>query len=397
MTAAPQILALLAARKIDAAIVATEQGPRLARYKLAIDPSVPLGRVTRLGPDLSALLALPVRITASEGVYVEVPRADPEPVPLLPLLAKLAAPLDIALGVDQQGQPVIVNLGELPHLLIAGATGSGKSVALNGCILSLLRNGPDVVRLALCDLKRVELSAYEGLPHLIRPVAKDGMAAWDLLSLLAAEIDRRYRLMESEGQRDWQGGKIVLVVDELGDLVTGYRECLEPLTRIMQLGRAAGVHAILATQRPDSAIVSGVVKAQIPTRLCFAVSTAVDSRVVLGRKGAEDLLGRGDGLLMRQGGKLERIQGALYGPEQLETVKGWQGRDAERFIDPRPKRPAFAIPSCTVPPPPVVPLPVFTPPPFEATRRGRRLIMRVIIAALILVVVLPFVSALLVR
>lgn len=373
------ILGLLASRKVLATVTAAVDGPRLTRYTLAIPDEVPVGRVTRLQADLSALFGLPVRVVAplggEPGIVVEVPRLQPKPVPLVDLLPLVNQPLQLAIGRDMRGEPLIRDLKAAPHLLVAGATGSGKSVSLNCILLSLLRHGPETVRLAMIDLKRVELTTYAGLPHLVRPVATTRREAVQLLAMVAKRIEVRYKLLESHGLRQWDELRaimpgrayLVLVIDELADLLADEPDTQALLVRIAQLGRAAGVHIVAAAQRADSRILTGVLKGQFPSRLAFALVSATDSRVCLDVKGAESLLGKGDGLLREPAG-LSRIQGAMYAQNDIEAVlRRFAGQVPNYWQLPSsapPARPYVAnLPVLTLPP--VAPLP------WYATARGR--------------------------
>lgn len=368
------IQTLLDARKCKAAIVGESTGPRVTRYRLEIAPETPVGRVTRLSGDLQALLGRSVRVYAPAdglaGVVIEVPRLDFRPLGATNLLARVSEPLMLVLGYSAEGLPVLRALRAMPHFLVAGSTGSGKSVSLNCCILSLLQHPPQDVRLALIDMKRVELAQYAGIPHLVRPVATDKPAARALLRQVLAEVERRYKMLGARGLRSWDELRhterqpyVVLVIDELAEVVLGDEYSSGILQRIAQLGRAAGVHLVMAIQRADSRVLGGILKGQIPTRLSFAVVSATDSRVILDVKGAETLLGKGDGLLREPTG-LTRIQGALYEDADIAAALArWPGKP-DYWVNDEPK-PYRVIPVAPVVLAPATPLPAY------ATRRGR--------------------------
>ena len=308
---------------------------------------VRVGQIVALADDLAlALSASPVRIEApvpgKPYVGIEVPNPHTSLVSLRKLLkdnefAKVGAPLAIPLGRDVSGAGVVVDLHKLPHLLIAGATGSGKSVALNGIICGLLFNNlPSTLRLLLVDPKRVELPGYNGLPHLVAPVVTDPEHANGALSWLLVQMDDRYRLFSQTGVRNITSYNesvtpkerlpyIVLVIDELADLMMVAPEMIEAkLVRLAQMSRATGIHLIIATQRPSVDVVTGLIKANFPARLAFAVTSQIDSRVVLDTPGAEKLLGRGDGLLMTaDSAKLRRIQGCFVSDAEIEALAHW--------------------------------------------------------------------------
>ncbi len=312
---------------------------------------VRVGQIVALADDLAlALSASPVRIEApvpgKPYVGIEVPNPHTSLVSLRKLLkdneyAKVAAPLAIPLGRDVSGAGVVVDLHKLPHLLIAGATGSGKSVALNGIICGLLFNNlPSTLRLLLVDPKRVELPGYNGLPHLVAPVVTDPEHANGALSWLLVQMDDRYRVFNQAGVRNITSYNeimtpkerlpyIVLVIDELADLMMVAPETIEAkLVRLAQMSRATGIHLIIATQRPSVDVVTGLIKANFPARLAFAVTSQIDSRVVLDTPGAEKLLGRGDGLLMTaDSAKLRRIQGCFVSDAEIDALAHWWQRN----------------------------------------------------------------------
>lgn len=301
--------------------------------------------------DLALALRTPhIRIEApipgEAAVGIELPNPTPSKVPIRAVLEstkfrKLAEKggLPIALGEDTAGEPVAVDLKSLPHLLIAGATGSGKSVCINTVITSmLLTNTPERLRLLMVDPKRVELTPFNGIPHLVAPVITDANEVLPALKAMVAEMFRRYQLMEELGVRNIEGYNrkasermpfLVLVIDELADMmmVAAY-ESEQAAVRLAQLGRATGVHLVLATQRPSVNVVTGLIKANIPARAAFAVASQVDSRVVLDGVGAERLLGKGDMLFLSQEApRPRRVQGTLVDDEEIEAlVDFWKGQ-----------------------------------------------------------------------
>ncbi len=320
---------------------------------------VRVGQIVALADDLAlALSASPVRIEApvpgKPYVGIEVPNPNTALVSLRKLLkddefTRVGSPLAIPLGRDVSGAAVVVDLHRLPHLLIAGATGSGKSVALNGIICGLLFNNlPSTLRLLLVDPKRVELPGYNGLPHLVAPVVTDAEQANGALSWLLVQMDDRYRLFNQAGVRNIISYNeimdpkerlpyIVLVIDELADLMMVAPDTIEAkLVRLAQMARATGIHLIIATQRPSVDVVTGLIKANFPARLAFAVTSQIDSRVVLDTPGAEKLLGRGDGLLMTaDSAKLRRIQGCFVSDVEIDAlVRWWQSNTPAAPHDP---------------------------------------------------------------
>jgi S-DNA-T family DNA segregation ATPase FtsK/SpoIIIE len=272
-------------------------------------------------------------------VGLEVPNPSPSKVPLrkvmdVPAFGKVASKggLPIAMGEDTGGNPVVMDLAALPHALIAGATGSGKSVCINSIVASLLfTKPPDQLRMLMIDPKRVELTPFNGIPHLIAPVIVDVEEVNPALRALMREMFRRYKLMEEVGTRNIAGYNakeqehlpyLVLIVDELADLMmVGGVEVEQNLVRLAQLGRATGIHLVLATQRPSVNVVTGLLKANIPARVAFAVASQVDSRVILDTVGAEKLLGKGDMLLLNNDSpKPRRVQGTLVYDEEVDKV-----------------------------------------------------------------------------
>ncbi len=307
---------------------------------------VPVKRIVAFSKDLALALAAPsLRIEAPvpghSYVGIEVPKARKATVPLRGVLAsrqfdQRGTPLMVALGRDVAGAPAVANLARMPHLLIAGATGSGKSVCINSIICSLLmQNEPEQLRLLLVDPKMVELPHYNGAPHLIAPVVTDVGRATGALAWLSVEMDRRYRLFQEAGARNVddynrktgrrradQLPYIVLVIDELADLMmTAGVDVERQLCRLAQISRATGIHLVVATQRPSVDVLTGLIKANFPARIAFAVTTQIDSRVVLDTPGAEQLLGRGDMLFMSpEVARLQRIQGCFVSDREISAL-----------------------------------------------------------------------------
>lgn len=314
MTQAEQVVACLAGHKISASVLSSIEGPRVTSHTLALDPKIRVRRVQLLEADLGVALGSPmVRVVIDDRVRIEVPRESWQPVSWQP-----GQGMAVVLGRDQSNRACWLNLAEAPHLLIAGSTGSGKSVTMKSILYSLAsQQSPDTLALAYIDLKRVELACLGELPHCFAG-AVDPEAAVELLQGLNREMDRRYR----------DGGtclpRVVLAVDEMADLLLGTPQAEPLLVRLAQMGRAAGIHLILATQRPDSRVVPGILKANIPCRIALALPSHVDSRVVLDVSGAEKLLGRGDMLLRVPGMPLRRAQGSVAGPEIAGAASEWQ-------------------------------------------------------------------------
>lgn len=337
----------LASFGIDARVVSHTRGPVVTRYEMSLAPGIKLSRVVNLADDLAlALAATGVRIEApvpgKPVIGIEVPNASVETVYLRevlesPAFARSQAPLTLALGKDVAGEPLVGNLERLIHLLIAGATGSGKSVCLASIIMSLLfRLTPDQLRLLLIDPKRVELTVYEGIPHLLAPVVTDVRQAALALRWAVREMEARYQELARVGARNLAAynqlaarGRVseplpfvVVVIDELADLMlVAAAEVEDSICRLAQMARAAGIHLVIATQRPSTDVITGLIKANIPSRLAFAVSSQVDSRTILDTGGAERLLGRGDMLYHPLGEpKPIRAQGCLVTDREIEQV-----------------------------------------------------------------------------
>lgn len=362
----------LSAHGVDTRLVGATAGPTVTRYELELGPGVKVARVTSLQRDIAyAMAAIDVRILApipgKSAIGVEVPNKTRQLVALGDVIyspeAKTAThPLDVAIGKDIAGRGVFLNLATTPHLLIAGATGAGKSSGINCIITSLLmRTTPEQVRLILIDPKQVEMGQYAKLPHLLTQPVTNPKKAANALSWAVREMERRYDLLLEVGFRDIAGynaafdrgelntppavsvllgdtppplferlAYIVVVVDELNDLMmVAARDVEESITRIAQKARAVGIHLIVATQRPSVNVITGVIKANIPARMAFAVSSLTDSRVILDQPGAEKLVGKGDMLLLPGNTSVaQRIQGAWVGEEEVRTVVAHWRRQA---------------------------------------------------------------------
>lgn len=323
-------------------VIQVSCGPAVTRYELQPAPGVKVSKILALADDLQLSLAAPgIRIEApipgKSAVGIEVPNEKIAKVGLRNILSSSLFTesqhcLTIALGEDISGNPVVANLADMPHLLIAGATGSGKSVCLNSIILSLLfKASPQELRLVLIDPKMVELTVFNGIPHLMTPVITDPKKAAVVLRWMNTEMEKRYKLFSEEGVRDIYRFNevvqermpfIVIVIDELADLMmVSPVEVEDAICRLAQMARAAGIHLVVATQRPSVDVVTGIIKANIPSRIAFAVSSQSDSRTILDTGGAEKLLGRGDMLFFPVGApKPMRVQGAFVSDTELERV-----------------------------------------------------------------------------
>jgi DNA segregation ATPase FtsK/SpoIIIE, S-DNA-T family len=338
---------------IDATVARWSRGPTVTRFEIELGPGVQVKKVANMGDDIAYALAAPdVRIVApipgKSAIGVEVPNRQRDLITLGDILRSDDAqrdphPLTVAIGVDIAGNPALVNLATMPHLLVSGATGSGKSVTLNGMITSIvMRARPDQVRMILIDPKRVELNAYEGAPHLLSPVVTDPRRATDAVQWCVKEMEQRYELLAQLGYRNIDGYNeavaagevepregplgedglpteleskplpyILLVIDELADLMlVAPRDVEDAICRIAQMARAVGIHMVIATQRPSVDVITGLIKANIPSRLALAVASQTDSRTILDMNGAEKLVGKGDMLFLPASqGKPSRLQG----------------------------------------------------------------------------------------
>src|SRR5216684_2519321 len=345
---------------VPAKVVGVNPGPAVTQYEVQPGAGVQVKKITALQNDLSlALAAAPLRIEApipgKKAVGIEVPNKSASLVTIREVLETAAFregthTLALAMGNDVSGASIVGDLTRMPHLLIAGATGQGKSVCINALITSLLfQTTPDHMRLLLIDPKRVEMTGFNGLPHLALPVLVESHQAAAALRWAVAEMDRRYKMFSAEGVRNIaaynekatlkaarQLPYVVIVIDELADLMmVAAGEIEELICRIAQLARAVGIHLIIATQRPSTDIITGLIKANIPSRIAFAVGSQVDSRVILDTGGAEKLLGRGDMLYQPvDAGKPTRIQGAFVSDPEVEAVVNfWKSQGGPRYME----------------------------------------------------------------
>lgn len=371
-----QLEQALAAHGVETRLVGMVVGPTVTRYELELGEGVKVARVTSLNRDIAYAMASPdVRILAPipgrQAIGIEVPNASREVVALGDILSsgearKAAHPLEVAVGRDINGKSVMMNLAKMPHLLIAGATGAGKSSCINSMITSILmRSTPDQVRLILVDPKRVEMGQYERTPHLLTQPVTDPKKAANALAWAVREMERRYGLLSEVGFRDITGYNaaydkgelkaglgetdengepkiyrrlpfILVVVDELSDLMmVAARDVEDSICRLAQMARAVGIHLLIATQRPSTNVITGVIKANVPARLAFAVSSLTDSRVILDQGGAERLVGQGDMLLLGPSSSAPaRIQGCWVEEQEVRSVvAAWRDQVTEVEYD----------------------------------------------------------------
>ena len=367
---------------VDVKVVAVYPGPVITRFELELAPGIKVSKITGLAKDIArSLSAVSVRVVevipGKSVIGLEIPNENRELVTLRDIFesqryAQSRSPVSLVLGKDISGNPQIVDLTKMPHLLVAGTTGSGKSVSLNAMLLSMLfKATPEQLRLILIDPKMLELSLYDGIPHLLTPVITDMKDAANALRWCVAEMDKRYRLMAALGVRNITGFNqkvndaikqgqpipmpgmlaaneeiakthlepfpiVVVVADELADMMMVVGKKVEDLiARIAQKARAAGIHLILATQRPSVDVITGLIKANIPTRIAFQVSSRIDSRTILDQQGAEQLLGHGDMLYLPPGAGVPiRVHGAYVADEEVHrTVAAWRSLGQPKYLN----------------------------------------------------------------
>jgi DNA segregation ATPase FtsK/SpoIIIE, S-DNA-T family len=382
---------------VEVEVVSVSPGPVVTRFELSPAPGVKVSQISNLSKDLArSLSAISVRVVevipGKPTVGLEIPNENRELVSLGEIIRSKAyeempSPLTLALGKDIAGKSVVADLQRMPHLLIAGTTGSGKSVGINAMVLSLLYKAkPEEVRLIMIDPKMLELSVYEGIPHLLAPVVTDMKEAANALRWCVAEMERRYRLMAALGVRGFGGYNrkvrqaidkgepisdplagteyamatedgeaaqleplpyVVVVIDELADMMMIVGKKVEELiARLAQKARASGIHMIIATQRPSVDVITGLIKANIPTRIAFQVSARVDSRTILDQSGAESLLGHGDMLFLPPGtGSPLRVHGAFVSDQEVHRVVAHlKGSGEPQYVEEITEGPAMALP-----------------------------------------------------
>jgi S-DNA-T family DNA segregation ATPase FtsK/SpoIIIE len=365
-----QLVNALASHGVDTELVGYTRGPTVTRYELALGDGVKVAKVTTLSRDIAyTMAATDVRILAPipgrSAIGIEVPNEQRELVSIGDLLVSPEArtanhPLDVAVGKDISGRPVFLNISTTPHLLIAGATGAGKSSVINCIITSvLMRSTPDQVKLILVDPKQVEMAQYSRLPHLLTAPVTNPKKAANALGWAVKEMERRYDILVEAGFRDVAGYNaaydrgemsveagqssdkqfsripyILIVVDELNDLMmVAARDVEDCITRIAQKARAVGIHLVVATQRPSVNVITGVIKANIPARMAFAVSSLTDSRVILDQPGAEKLVGMGDMLMLPGNTSVsQRVQSAWVSENEVRKVVGHWRRQAPEVV-----------------------------------------------------------------
>ena len=328
---------------IKGKIKKVSNGPVVSLYEFEPAPGIKVSKIVSLSDDIARnTSSVSTRVSIIPGrntVGIEIPNSKRDDVVLSEIIGsdsfqKKEIKLPIALGKSISGSAVVADLASMPHLLIAGTTGSGKSVCINTIISSLLfKHNPDICKLILIDPKMLELSSYEGIPHLLSPVITDAKKATAALSWTVKEMESRYKLMSSEGVRNIDGYNqkhklkmpyIVVVVDEMSDLMLiSSREIESYVQKLSAMARAAGIHIIMATQRPSVDVITGTIKANFPTRISFQVSSKIDSKTILGEQGAEQLLGKGDMLFMSSANKIFRIHGPYVSEGDLEKINSF--------------------------------------------------------------------------
>ncbi|MEK5031762.1 DNA translocase FtsK 4TM domain-containing protein [Paenibacillus sp. FSL R7-0302] len=359
MQTARKLEATLESFGVRAKVLEVVRGPAVTRYEIQPDIGVKVSRIVNLTDDIAlALAAKDIRMEApipgKSAIGIEVPNSEVSVVTMREVMEtqifqEADSRLSIAFGRDISGQTIIGNLAKMPHLLVAGATGSGKSVCINGIITSILYKAkPNEVKFLMVDPKMVELNVYNGIPHLLAPVVTDPKRASLALKKIVVEMEKRYELFSKSGTRNMEGYNnlmkdnpaavlpyIVVIVDELADLMmVAANDVEDAICRLAQMARAAGIHLIIATQRPSVDVITGLIKANIPSRIAFGVSSNVDSRTILDMPGAEKLLGRGDMLFLPMGAsKPIRVQGAFMSDQEVETIVQYVSSQGEANYD----------------------------------------------------------------